>query len=239
MTVDTLLELKGIGKQYLRRAALQAVDLSLMRGESIALFGPNGAGKTTLIKIISGLMAPTKGEFLFCGKPVSESSLRRETFYLGHKNALYGGLTVLENMNFAERLHGIHEKGSVEAVLREHGFWERRNDTVRELSQGMKRRLAIARAFVLKPSLLVLDEPFVGLDIKWRRSVMEKIQEIKQAGVTLVLSTHLVDEGYELADRILFLDKGKTLFCKRRDEVSVNEIKALFEGTPLPERLAC
>ena len=237
--MDTLLELKDIGKQYQRRAALQGVDLSLKRGESIALFGPNGAGKTTLMKIISGLMAPTRGEFLFCGKPASESPLRRETFYLGHKNALYGGLTVLENMNFTERLHNMRDGGSVEAVLREHGFWERRNDTVRELSQGMKRRLAFARAFVMKPALMVLDEPFVGLDIKWRRSVMEKIHEMKQAGVTLVLSTHLVDEGYELAERIMFLDKGRALFTKCRDEVGVDEIKDMFEGTPLPVRLAC
>ncbi|KKK98435.1 hypothetical protein LCGC14_2642790, partial [marine sediment metagenome] len=117
MTIDTLLELKDIGKQYLRRAALQGVNLSLGRGESITLFGPNGAGKTTLMKIISGLMVPTKGEFLFCGKPASESPLMRETFYLGHKNALYGGLTVLENMNFAERLHNRHDSGLVEAVL--------------------------------------------------------------------------------------------------------------------------
>ena len=239
MTIDTLLELKDIGKQYQRRAALQGVNLSLGRGESITLFGPNGAGKTTLMKIISGLMIPTKGEFLFCGKPASESPLRRETFYLGHKNALYGGLTVLENMDFAQRLHNRRDEGSVEAVLREHGFWERRDDTVRELSQGMKRRLAIARAFVLTPPLLVLDEPFVGLDIKWRRSVLESIKELKQAGAALVLSTHLVDEGYELADRIMFLDKGKALFLKKREDVGIDEIKEMFDGPPAPVVPAC
>jgi ABC-2 type transport system ATP-binding protein len=145
----------------------------------------------------------------------------------------------MENMNFSERLYGLKGKGHVEAVLRQHGFWERRNDTVRELSQGMKRRLAIARAFILKPTLLVLDEPFVGLDIKWRRSVLESILELKQAGAALVLSTHLVDEGYELADRILFIDKGKTKFLKGRDEISSNEIKEMFDGPPAPVKLAC
>ena len=234
-----IIELNAIKKLYQSKAALQDVCLSLEHGEAITLFGPNGAGKTTLMKIIAGIMAPTHGKMLYQGKPLSESPSKRETFYLGHKNALYGGLTILENMQFSARLFGHKDGGMVETVLKEHGFWERRNDTVRELSQGMKRRLALARGFVSSPTLLVLDEPFVGLGIKWRRSVMDKISAMKQAGATLVLSTHLVDEGYELADRILFLDKGRTLLCKRRDEVSVDEIKEMFEGTPVPVRLAC
>lgn len=234
-----LLELKNIRKQYRSKVVLHDVCLALGQGESITFFGPNGAGKTTLMKIVSGIMASTHGDILYRGIPVSESSVKQETFYLGHKNALYGSLSILENMDVTARLFGQQNSGIVEAILKEHGFWERRNDSVRELSQGMKRRLAIARGLVSKPSMMVLDEPFVGLDIKWRRSVMEKIRQMKHGGATLVLSTHLVDEGYELADRILFLDKGKTMFCKRREEVSVDEIKGMFEGTPLPARLAC
>jgi len=234
-----IFEINDIKKQYQSKVVLQDICLALDQGESITLFGPNGAGKTTLMKIICGIMAPSHGDILYRGTPASESPLKQETFYLGHKDALYGGLTILENMNVTARLFG-HRDGSVEeTVLREHGFWERRNDTVRELSQGMKRRLALARGFVSNPGLMVLDEPFVGLDIKWRSSVMEKIHAMKQAGSTLVLSTHLVDEGYELADRIMYLDKGKSVFLKRRDEISVNEIKEMFKSSPQPVGPSC
>lgn len=223
-----LLELKDIRKQYHTKTALRDVNLSIESGSAVTVFGPNGAGKTTLLKIMSGVMSPTEGEVLYRDKPDSNRSLKRETFYLGHKNSLYNGLTVLENLNFFSRLFTRSQDGLIEGVLREHGLWERRHDPVRELSQGMRRRLALTRGFVTGQGLIMLDEPFVGLDMKWRASVVEKIGGLKRQGKTLVLSTHLVDEGYALADHIVFMQKGRISFIRERDSVSLEEIRELF-----------
>ncbi len=226
-----LLELKGIKKQFHSRPVLNDINLSVKEGESITIFGPNGAGKTTLIKILSGIMSPGEGEILFNGSSSSGPELKKNIFFLGHKNSLYNSLTVIENMDFVNSLFS-RSNGSnrIETVLREHGLWERRNDPVKELSQGMKRRAAIAKGFIINPGLLILDEPFSGLDLRWRRSILSKISELKTASKSCVLVTHLVEEGYELADRIAFMNKGKFLFIKDKKEVTVKEICDLFDS---------
>jgi heme ABC exporter ATP-binding subunit CcmA len=226
-----LMELKGIKKHYHSKPALNGIDLSLRKGESVTIFGPNGAGKTTLIKILSGIMSPGEGEILFNGDNVRGGGNKKHIFFLGHKNSLYNSLTVSENMDFVNRLFS-RNNGSrqIETILREHGLWERRNDPVKELSQGLKRRAAIARGFIADPKVLILDEPFSGLDLKWRRSVVNRINGLKSAGKALVLATHLVEEGYELADRIVFLNKGKILFVKNKQEINVQEIQGLFQS---------
>jgi ABC-type multidrug transport system ATPase subunit len=220
----TLMELKGIKKHFHSKPALNGIDLCV-------IFGPNGAGKTTLIKILSGIMSPGEGEILFDGDNATGTCIKKHIFYLGHKNSLYNALTVSENMNFANRLFS-RSNGSkqIETVLREHGLWERRNDPVKELSQGMKRRAAIARGFIADPKFIILDEPFSGLDLKWRRSVVNKIKELKDMGKALVLATHLVEEGYELADRIAFLHKGNFLYVKDKGETDIQEIQDLFHS---------
>ena len=226
-----LMELKNIKKHFHSKAALNGIDLSVKEGESITLFGPNGAGKTTLIKILSGIMSPGEGEIIFNGSSSSEFDIKKYIFFLGHKNSLYNSLTVSENMNFANRIFSrSNGTGRIETVLREHGLWERRNDPVKELSQGMKRRAAIARGFITDPKILIMDEPFTGLDLKWRRSVLTKIRELKTAGKSIVLATHLVEEGYELADRIAFLNKGKLMFIRDKQDVQLKDIQELFHS---------
>jgi ABC-2 type transport system ATP-binding protein len=176
-------------------------------------------------------MSPGEGEILFNGDNVRGGGNKKHIFFLGHKNSLYNSLTVSENMDFVNRLFS-RNNGSrqIETILREHGLWERRNDPVKELSQGLKRRAAIARGFIADPKVLILDEPFSGLDLKWRRSVVNRINGLKSAGKALVLATHLVEEGYELADRIVFLNKGKILFVNNKQEINVQEIQGLFQS---------
>jgi heme ABC exporter ATP-binding subunit CcmA len=226
----TLMEISGIKKYFHSRPALNGIDLGIREGESVTIFGPNGAGKTTLIKILSGIMAPGEGKISFNGNS-SESDMKSHIFYLGHKNSLYNSLTVSENMDFMNRLFSRNNGTQrIETVLREHGLWERRNDPVNELSQGLKRRVAIARGFITDPKILIMDEPFTGLDMKWRWLVLEKIKELKESGKSLVLATHLVEEGYELADRIVFLDKGHLVFMKEKQETDINEILEVFNS---------
>jgi ABC-type multidrug transport system ATPase subunit len=227
----TLMELKGIKKYFHAKPAVNGVDLAVREGEAITLFGPNGAGKSTLIKILSGIMSPGEGEILFNGDSVNGAGIQKHIFFLGHKNSLYNSLTVSENMVFVNRLFSRNNGSKqIETVLKEHGLWNRRNDPVKELSQGLKRRAAIARGFIVSPKLLVLDEPFAGLDLKWRRSVVNKIKELKEGGKSLILATHLIEEGYELADRIAFLHKGSFLFVKDKSETNITEIKDIFHS---------
>ncbi len=226
-----LLKLTGIKKDFNMKAALAGVDISVDKGSALTIFGPNGAGKTTLMKIMSGIMAPSGGKVFYNGKSLSFNGQRSETYYLGHKNALYNALTVQENLNFTARLFGNSKIEMVETVLQEHGFWEKRHALVEELSQGMKRRLAITKGFLTDQNLLILDEPFAGLDIKWRRSISNKINDLKKQGKSLVISTHLAEEGYELADFIAFLHRGKVIFIKKKEELKVSDIHILFNSS--------
>jgi heme ABC exporter ATP-binding subunit CcmA len=226
-----LLELTGIKKDFNMKAALAGVDISVDKGSALTIFGPNGAGKTTLMKIMSGIMAPSEGKVFYNGTSLSFNGQRSETYYLGHKNALYNALTVQENLNFTARLFGNRKMEMVETVLQEHGFWEKRHALVQELSQGMKRRLAITKGFLTDQNLLILDEPFAGLDIKWRRSISNKINDLKKQGKSLVISTHLAEEGYELADFIAFLHRGKVIFIKKKEKLKVSDIHILFNSS--------
>jgi heme ABC exporter ATP-binding subunit CcmA len=226
-----LLELTGIKKDFNMKAALDGLDLKLGKGTLLTIFGPNGAGKTTLMKIMAGIMDPSEGEVFYKGKPLSYNGQQSEIYYLGHKNALYNALTVKENMIFTARLFGNRTTEIVDTVLQDHGFWEKRHALVQELSQGMKRRLAITKGFLTNQNLLILDEPFAGLDIKWRRSISSKIEGLKSQGKSLVISTHLAEEGYELADFIAYLHRGKVVFIKKKEEMKVSDIRALFNST--------
>ncbi len=226
-----IIELRGVKKQYHAETALDGIDITVREGDSITIFGPNGAGKTTLLKVISGIMSPTEGKVFYNNKVYSESDIKKETFYLGHKTSLYNALTVQENMHFICRLFSINHRGEfVDSILKEHGLWERRRDPVNELSHGMKRRLALAKGFIINPKVFVLDEPFTGLDLKWRVSVLSKIKDLRDQGKFLILSTHLVEEGYELADYIAFLHKGRFLFIRKKEEVDIKEIKEFFHS---------
>jgi heme ABC exporter ATP-binding subunit CcmA len=225
-----IIELRGIKKQYHAKTALDGINMDVKEGDSITIFGPNGAGKTTLLKILSGIMAPTEGRISYNSKSYSESDIKKEIFYLGHKASLYNTLTVLENMDFVCRLFSFNQREkSVEDTLREHGLWERRKDPVNELSQGMKRRLALAKGFIINPRVFILDEPFTGLDLQWRHSILSRIKDIKKNGKSIIVSTHLVEEGYDLADYVAFLHKGRFLFFKKKEEVDIGEIYNLFD----------
>ncbi len=224
-----IIKLKGISKHYHAKTALKGIDMDIGAGACITVFGPNGAGKTTLLKIISGIMAPTEGKAFYNSRSYSESEIKKETFYLGHKTSLYNALTVMENMDFVCRLYSFKQREkSVESALKENGLWERRNDPVNDLSQGMKKRLALAKGFITDPKVVILDEPFTGLDIRWRSTILSKIKEIRRRGKSVIVSTHLVEEGCELADHVAFLRKGKLLFINKREEVDTKEIYRLF-----------
>lgn len=197
------------------------LSLSVSPGEVYGLLGPNGAGKTTTINLISGLLVPDTGSVIIADKPVSAITKP----YLGvmpQQNLLYQSLTCRENLAFFAKIYGLSlplRVQRIQACLQAVNLWDRANHVVGVLSGGMQRRLSLAVAIVHEPKLVVLDEPTTGLDIEARYEVWNLIRQLKQQGVAILLTTHLLDEAERLCDHIGFLKQGRLLAQGSLDEL--------------------
>jgi len=213
-----VLTLIDISKNYGLRPVLRGINLKIDKAEIVVLFGHNGAGKTTLLKISAGITPPTRGRVVVEDQVIKQGGI----YYLGHKNSLYSELTVMENIRFFLSMrNGTAMVNSIEETLEEFGLWQRRNDPVKALSQGMKRRLALMKGIISGASLLMLDEPFSGLDLGWKDRVLNKLMALREKGTSLFIATHLINEGCQIADRVALLERGNlTLF---HDKTEVNE----------------
>ncbi|MDV3352301.1 ABC transporter ATP-binding protein [Leptothoe sp. ISB3NOV94-8A] len=205
-----VLDIQNLSKAFGQRQALSALTLRLESGEVYGLLGPNGAGKTTTINLLSGLLRPDHGQVLIAGQPAAESTKP----YLGimpQQNLLYQSLTCGENLAFFAKIYGLESTARsqrIQTCLTAVNLQDRVNSVVGSLSGGMQRRLSLAIAIVHQPKLVVLDEPTTGLDIEARYEVWDLIRQLKQQGVTVLLTTHLLDEAERLCDRIGFLKQG-------------------------------
>ncbi len=207
-----ILSASGLTRRFGARVALAGVDLEVRRGESVAIFGPNGAGKTTLLRLLSSGLRPHAGTIEFDGRPVTggDPALRGRFGLLSHQTFLYDDLTAKENLVFYGRLHGVPDPDArAEALLHEVGLARRALDPVRAFSRGMQQRLALARALVHAPELLFLDEPLSGLVPRAAASLRGSLRGYVEAGGTLLLTTHDVDEGLRLCGRWIFLSRGR------------------------------
>lgn len=208
-----MLDIQHLSKTFGKRQALTDLNLVLASGEVYGLLGPNGAGKTTTINVLSGLLRPDAGRVLIAGEQPSEMTKR----YLGvmpQQNLLYQSLTCSENLSFFAKIYGLSSSLRSQRVRTCLGLVkleDRADHVVGSLSGGMQRRLSLAVAIVHQPKLVVLDEPTTGLDIEARYGVWELIRQLRQEGVTILLTTHLLDEAERLCDRIGFLKQGKLL----------------------------
>jgi len=189
--------------------ALRGVSLSVASGESVVIFGPNGAGKTTLLKILATLMRPTSGSLrLFGADPFADGALRGTLGVVSHQTYLYGGLTAQENLVFAGRLYGVPDPlERAAALLDTVGLAGRAHDLVRTFSRGMSQRLAIARALMHDPPLLLLDEPYTGLD-RHAAGMLTALLGRLRGQRTVVMTTHSIEQGLTLADRMAILVGG-------------------------------
>jgi len=222
-----VLRLLDISKTYSMRPVLRGVELELKDGEAFVLFGHNGAGKSTLLKIAAGLMSPNTGRV----EITTESHSRGGIFYIGHRNGLYNELTVMENIRFFQDIsRNRNGKFPLREILLEFGLWQRRNDPVKQLSQGMKRRLSLMKGFISGADILLLDEPFSGLDVRWKEIILERLRGLKKKGVALLMVTHLIKEGLSVADRIGLLENGVLTFQCKKEEITEEEIKEMLRG---------
>lgn len=207
-----VLEIRDVSKRYGPRWALARLSYTLPAGTSLLLTGHNGSGKTTLLKVIAGSVAPTAGKLLVLGKDVSQEreEVRRQVGLLSHVTFLYEDLTAEQNLMLLARLLGIESpKDAAQLLLTQVGLTARARHPVRQFSAGMRKRLAIARLLMKAPRLALLDEPFGELDPAGIAGVEKMIAELKASGTTVVLATHLIEQGRSLTEARLHLTEGR------------------------------
>lgn len=213
-------EVGSLTRKFGNRVAVDGIDLTLDGGDCLAVFGPNGAGKTTLLRLIAGLLKPTSGHVRLSGVDVRrDTAARASVGIISHHSMLYAPLTVRENLVFTAKLYGLADvDAAVGASLERLGISDRANAAVRTLSRGLQQRVSIARAIVHQPGVLLLDEPYSGLDEAGAGALTALLSGLKDAGASLVIVTHNVAEGLALATHAAIMSAGRfARFERQRD----------------------
>jgi ABC-2 type transport system ATP-binding protein len=215
-----IISIAGLSKTYASGLnALKDVNLEVNRGEIFALLGPNGAGKTTLISIICGIVNPGTGTVTVAGHDIVRDYRATRTLIGLVPQELHTDMfeTVQDTVTFSRGLFGLPpDPAHIEQVLRDLSLWEKRNDRIMTLSGGMKRRVLIAKALAHEPEVLFLDEPTAGVDVELRRETWALIRRLRDNGVTIILTTHYIDEAEEMADRIGVILKGELFLVETK-----------------------
>lgn len=213
MTVDfTQVTVSNLSRHFGRRKALAQISFDCHAGEILGLLGPNGAGKSTLLAILATLLAPSSGEVIYGGHRAREAgaTLRSRLGLLGHDLFLYPELTARENLAFFARLYGLDDVSARVAASLDHAkLTDRADDQVNGFSRGMRQRLALERALVHYPRLLLLDEPFTGLDQASTAALVGRLQQLQRQGCLIVLATHDLEVAEHIVSRSLFLRAGR------------------------------
>jgi len=210
MLIDDIV-LEKASKNFASFVALRAVDLCVQRGQFTLLAGANGAGKSTLLRLAAGVSRPNSGRVLIAGEdPQRNSKARAAIGLLSHHTLLYDDLSAEENLSFFAQLYGLADATQrVEGALQEVGLLEHRRRRLRGFSRGMRQRLALARATLHQPAVLLLDEPFTGLDQPACAALSQRLLQVKERGQTCMMVTHRVGEAAALADRLVVLRRGR------------------------------
>jgi heme exporter protein A len=223
------LEADGVWKYYGDFPALRDVKLSVEQGSVVALLGRNGAGKTTLLRIMAGLSKASRGAVKIQGGDTREQSTRRRIGVLGHGISLYDELSAAENLRLYARLYHLPEPDKrAEQMLERVGLDRVRDGLVREFSRGMRQRLAVGRAFLHDPEVLLLDEPFTALDDRAIAVLQRMLAEARARGSTIVMSTHQLREALELATHVAFLQRGKIEYAGERRQEMLDDTGWLY-----------
>jgi ABC-2 type transport system ATP-binding protein len=218
-----ILNIRDLSKTYKGgTTALAGVDLQIRKGEIFALLGPNGAGKTTLIGAVCGLLRPSGGTIEAFGLDVQRHwrQVRRRIGLVPQELAFDMFARVDHSVNYSRGMFGFApDPARIEQVLRSLSLWDKREAKIRELSGGMKRRVMIAKALSHDPDLLFLDEPTAGVDVELRRDMWRQIGALRDAGTTIILTTHYIEEAQAMADRVGVINKGKLLLVDEKAEI--------------------
>ncbi|MFC3079915.1 ABC transporter ATP-binding protein [Phenylobacterium terrae] len=221
--MDPIISIKGLTKTYAGGfQALKGVDLDIRRGEIFALLGPNGAGKTTLISIVCGIVTPSGGQVLADGHDIQKAfrAARAAIGLVPQELSTDMFETVWDTVRFSRGLFGkARNDAYVEKVLRDLSLWDKKDTKIMALSGGMKRRVLIAKALSHEPKILFLDEPTAGVDVELRREMWEMVRGLREGGVTIILTTHYIEEAEEMADRIGVINNGELIVVEEKTEL--------------------
>ncbi len=223
MTSDTLIKIDNVRKTYAGKfEALKGVNLEIKRGEILALLGPNGAGKTTLINAICGVVVPTSGSISVDGFDVIKD-FRKTRSMIGlvpQELQLEAFEKVFQNVSYTRGLYGKRANPEIiEKILKDLSLWDKKDSRLRELSGGMKRRALIAKALSHEPKILFLDEPTAGVDINLRRDMWRVVKQLQEKGVTIILTTHYIEEAEAIADRVSVINHGEIILTDNKNDL--------------------
>ena len=223
MPSDTLIKIDNVRKTYAGKfEALKGVNLEIKRGEILALLGPNGAGKTTLINAICGVVVPTSGSISVDGFDVIKD-FRKTRSMIGlvpQELQLEAFEQVFQNVSCTRGLYGKRANPEViEKILKDLSLWDKKDNRLRELSGGMKRRALIAKALSHEPQILFLDEPTAGVDINLRRDMWRVVKQLQEKGVTIILTTHYIEEAEAIADRVSVINHGEIILTENKNDL--------------------
>jgi len=221
--MTTILSINNLNKIYAGGfQALKNINLEIRKGEIFALLGPNGAGKTTLISAVCGIITPTSGQIRVDGHNIiDEFRLTRTiTGLVPQELATDAFETVWDTVTFSRGLFGKPDNPAyIETTLKNLSLWDKKNNKIRTLSGGMKRRVMIAKALSHEPRLLFLDEPTAGVDVELRKDMWNQVRALQNSGVTIILTTHYIDEAEEMADRIGIINNGELILTEQKAEL--------------------
>lgn len=230
---EAALEARGLRKEYGPVVAVNGIDLAVEPGEFLTIFGPNGAGKTTLLSLLGGRMRPSGGEVRVAGRPLvfADTEWRSDIGVLSHQGMLYAHLTAQENLRFFGRLFGLGDLDErIPRRLEQVGLADRADFEVRHLSHGMRQRLALARALLHDPVVVLLDEPYTGLDPYAAAVLREVLSSLKDGSRTVVMVTHNLTQGLELADRIAIQVRGRFAWEGARGTLDAGDFERFYHS---------
>lgn len=221
--MDPIVSIKNLTKHYANGfQALKGVSLDIRKGEILALLGPNGAGKTTMISIVCGIVKPSGGSVEVAGYDIVKNFRRtREMIGLVPQELTTDSFeTVWANVNFSRGLFGKAPNPEyIERILKDLSLWDKKDNMLMMLSGGMKRRVLIAKALSHEPSILFLDEPTAGVDVELRKDMWRLVRRLRDEGVTIILTTHYIEEAEEIADRVGVINKGELILVEEKEEL--------------------
>jgi len=221
--MNNYISINNLSKIYSNKFhALNNINLDIKKGEIFALLGPNGAGKTTLINIICGIVSPTTGKITVNNFDII-SNYKKARSLIGivpQELTLEAFETVFDNVSYSRGLYGKSSNPQyIESLLKELSLWDKKSNRLRELSGGMKRRILIAKALSHEPKILFLDEPTASVDVELRKDMWEVVKKLKSKGVTIILTTHYIEEAEEIADRVGIINKGKIILVDEKNDL--------------------
>jgi ABC-2 type transport system ATP-binding protein len=224
MCNEKAVRVNNLHKYYDDVKAVRGVNFEIQAGEIYSLLGPNGAGKSTIISMLSCLQRPTKGDAWIMGHSIKNDpqAVKTSLGVVPQEIALYPDLTAFENLNFWGKMYGMRGKElqqRVEKVLNVIGLTDRQTDKIETFSGGMKRRVNIGVALLHKPELIIMDEPTVGIDPQSRRHILDNVKQLNKQGMTVLYTTHYMEEAQELSDHIAIMDKGEVIASGTHDEL--------------------